>query len=138
LREDGRGKADLSPAKLSLGFYKGCFLPVARGACGKEIWQEGCSPGPCAICEGPEDAWSVAQPAPELRVWAAGSLSNIGNMPRHPMVTAYLVVQQNDWDTPAAVSAFGRAIEALRAHTPVEVISCGFGKDPNDQLRGMG
>ena len=138
LSADGRGKADLSPPKLSLGSYKGHFLPITRGWTGQEVWENACRPSPCAVTEGPEDGWSVAQSDPSLRVWAAGSLSNIGNLPKHPAISAYLVARQNDWQTPAAVAAFERAIDALRAHTPVSVISCGFGKDPNDQLRGMG
>jgi hypothetical protein len=138
LNADGTGKADLSPAKLSLGAYKGRFLPISKGASGKEVWDAGCPPGPVVITEGPEDGWSVAQASPDLRVWAAGSLSNIGNMPRPAGVSAFLVVRQNDWDTPAAVAAFDRAIEQLARHgAPVSVISCGFGKDPNDQLRGV-
>lgn len=138
LREDGRGKAPLSPPKLSFAPYKGAFLPVTRGASGKEIWDEDCPAGPVVICEGPEDAWSMAQANPELRVWAAGSLSNFGNLPMHPKISAFLVVRQNDWDTPAAVKAFDQAIEALRrGPAPVEEIACGHGKDPNDQLRGV-
>lgn len=138
LNADGSGKADLSPAKLSLGSYKGRFLAVTQGESGKEVWDADCPPGPVAITEGPEDAWSIAQAMPDLRVWAAGSLSNIGNMPRPPGVNSFLVVRQNDWDTPSAVDAFDRAIEALSLWgVPVAEISCGFGKDPNEQLRGV-
>lgn len=138
LRADGMDKADLSPAKLSLGEYRGCFLPVSKGKTGLEVW-DGAPPGPVIVTEGPEDAWTEAYAAPDMRVWAAGSLSNIGNLPDFANVSAWLVVQQNDWQSPAAVRAFARAIETLRAtrETPVEAIGVGRGKDPNDQLRRL-
>ncbi len=135
LSADGRDKADLDPPKLSLGEYKGAFLPICKGETGAEVW-EGAAPAPLVVTEGPEDAWTEAFAAPHLRVWAAGSLSNIGNLPWSPSISAYLVVRQNDWDTPAAVRAFERAIAALERHgVPVEPIGVGAGKDPNDQLR---
>ncbi|MFZ1962028.1 MAG: toprim domain-containing protein, partial [Roseiarcus sp.] len=137
LTADGLGKADLDPPKLSLGEYKGLFLPITRGAAAKEPWDADCPPGPCQVTEGPEDGWSVAQARPDLRTWAAGSLSNIGNLPCPACVSAFLVVRQNDWATPAAVAAFDTAIAALRRHgVPVAEIGVGVGKDPNDQLRG--
>ncbi len=137
LREDGGGKAPLSPAKLSLGEYKGCFLPITRGIAGREVWEADCPGGPLAVTEGPEDGWSIALAMPDLRVWAAGSLSNIGNLPHAKAISSYLVVRQNDWDTPAAVDAFERQIEKLKRHgVPVEEIGVALGKDPNDQLRG--
>ena len=135
LSRDGLRKADLRRAKLSLGEYKGCFMPICRGETGAEVW-DGAAPGPVIVTEGPEDAWTEAYAAPDLRVWAAGSLSNIGNLPWSPSISAFLVVRQNDWATLAAVKAFERAIEALRRHPcPVEIIGVGLGKDPNDQLR---
>ena len=137
LTADGRGKAPLDPPKLSYGEYKGCFLPITRGETGKEVWEADCAPGPVQVTEGPEDGWTVAQARPDLRTWAAGSLSNIGNLPWTAAITAYLVVRQNDWNTPAAVEAFDRAIEKIKRHgVPVAEISVGLGKDPNDQLRG--
>jgi len=136
LSDDGLGKADLDPPKLSFGPYAGCFLPIARGETGLEPWDDP-RPGPVIVTEGPEDAWTEAQARPDLRVWAAGSLSNIGNLPCPPCVSAFLVVRQNDWQTPAAVKAFDRALEALARHgAPVAAIGVSFGKDPNDQLRG--
>ena len=135
LSADGTGKADLDPPKLSLGEYKGAFLPICKGESGAEVW-ELATPTTVILTEGPEDAWTEAFAAPEMRVWAAGSLSNIGNIEWSPSIAAFLVVRQNDWQTPAAVRAFDRAIEALRRHPcPVEVIGVGLGKDPNDQLR---
>ena len=136
LTEDGTGKADLDPPKLSFGPYAGCFLPISRGETGLEPWDDP-RPGPVIVTEGPEDGWTEAQARPDLRVWAAGSLSNIGNLPWAPCVSSFLVVRQNDWDKPAAVKAFDRAIEALRRHgMPVATIGVSVGKDPNDQLRG--
>lgn len=139
LAEDGTGKADLDPAKLSYGPYKDCFLPIARGMSGLEPWDENCPAGPVIVTEGPEDGWTEAQARPDLRVWAAGSLSNIGNLPCPPCVSAFLVVRQNDLATTPAVKAFDRALAALARHgVPVEEIGVGLGKDPNDQLRGKG
>ena len=138
LAADGREKADLDPAKLSYGEYKGCFLPISRGLSGKECWEADVAPGLVQVTEGPEDGWSIALARPDLRTWAAGSLSNIGNLPCPKCVAGFLVVRQNDWETPAAVQAFERALEALSKHgVPVSVIETPPGpKDPNDVLRG--
>jgi len=138
LSEDGLGKADLDPPKLSYGPYAGCFLPIALGDSGFLHWEADAPAAPVQVAEGPEDAWTLAQARPDLRTWAAGSLSNIGNLPFLPCVSAFLVVRQNDWKTPAAVKAFDAAIAKLRAHgVPVEEIGVALGKDPNDQLRGV-
>jgi hypothetical protein len=139
LTADGRDKAPLDPPKLSLGEYKGCFLPIARGDGGKEPWEADCPAGLVQVTEGHEDGWSVAMARPDLRTWAAGSLSNIGNLPCPPCVSGFLVVRQNDWHTPAAVAAFERALESLARHgVGVTEIGVAMGKDPNDQLRRRG
>lgn len=139
LTQDGRDKADLSPAKLVFGAYAGAMVRLTKGASGltcEEAAQQGVAE-PVVLTEGLEDGWSSALARPDLRHWMMGSLSNLGNAPRLPCVSAFYVWRDNDWGKPAAVEAFERAMDKLRATgAPAIEITPPCGKDPNDTLRG--
>lgn len=65
LADDGRGKADVTPAKMILASYQGAAIRLDPA-------------GPLlAVAEGIETGLSVRQAVPDLPVWVAGALGNI-------------------------------------------------------------
>ena len=126
LSVDSRGKAPfLSPAKLSLGPMLGAAMRLAR------------APGDdkrlLALCEGPEDAASVAAACPEMDVWAVAGLSNLAAQRPLERHSGLVICADNDWGKAAAEAAFERAVAALsRPGLPVTVARSFFGKDMND------
>lgn len=137
LREDGSGKADVSKAKIIFGGFAGAAIRVSKGESGLGIGElpEGAR-GMLVVVEGIEDGLTVAQARPEWRVWAAGSLDNIGNQPALACFSSFLVIQDNDVK-PAATKALARGLAKLRAHgIPVEAFGAiGGAKDINEALR---
>jgi len=73
--------------------------------------------------------------APDYRVWAAVSLSNLMNVPDMPCLSEFIIWQDNDWDKPQAIAAFERAVLRLRGFgKPVRIIAPKAHKDANDIL----
>lgn len=141
LRADGSAKADVEKPKLMLGEVRGSVIRIARGE-GNLTCEEAALCGArqtLVVTEGVEDALSVALALPQMRVWAATSLGNLGNAPvHHACVRDVVVAADNDWDKPQAAEALDRAIEALAVHgVPVAVMRAHEGKDFNDLLTGM-
>lgn len=138
LAEDGTGKAPVEKPKLIWPEHLGLVIRVAKGETGlspEEAAKQG-KPGPVVITEGLEDALTIANAAPELRVWCAGSLAGYGAVHDHACVSAWIVARDNDWGKPQAAALFERAIERLKGfRKPVTVIASGEGKDFNDQWR---
>ena len=127
---DGSGKAAVPKPKLIWPEYSGCVIRLCKGAA---------DVGPCIITEGIEDGLTEALGCGgEYRVWAAGALSNIANVPALPCVDGWMLVRQNDWHSRQALDQFERAKVALeRTGRPVvEIATFGGSKDPNDLLRG--
>jgi hypothetical protein len=138
LREDGKGKADLEKPKLMLGEVLGAAIRISKGRSGLTP-EEGIAaklrPEPLVITEGIEDGVTAALAASELRVWAVGSLGNIGHLAAMPTVSGYVICADNDWSKPTAMLAFDRALELLARHRrPIEVARSYIGKDLNDLL----
>jgi hypothetical protein len=138
LAPDGSAKADVDKPKMMFGTVAGSAIHLTRGESDKPpamAASEGIS-GPLAIGEGIETMLSVAQACPEIRTWAAGSLDNIGNAPEHSCVASYIVCRDNDLK-PAAIAAFERGVEKLRARgKPVSVARAHGGvNDFNDLMR---
>lgn len=147
LREDGSGKAPVEDAKLMYGPVAGGVIRLTRGPLNlspAQAVQAGRS-SVLAISEGIETGLSLAIGAPEARVWAATSLSNIGNVPVwHDCVSSVVIAADNPNPdgTPQGRVQFheqmDRAFDALTAHDKlVTVISppAGVG-DFNDLIRG--
>lgn len=142
LRPDGAAKADLPAgcqAKLMLGKVSGSVIRLTRGAddlTAEEAAEHGVL-GTVMLAEGIEDGLSFAIAAPEVRVWAAGSLGNLGAAPALPCVDAWLLHRQNDANR-TAVEAYERQKARLEATgRPVAEIAAPAGfKDLNDILRG--
>lgn len=138
LAADGSGKAPVEKAKLIWPEHLGLVIRVARGAGGldPEDAAKAGKPGPVVITEGLEDALTLANAAPELRVWCAGSLAGYGAVHDHACVSSWIVAKDNDWGKPQAAALFTRAIERLQGfRKPVKVIASQLGKDFNDQWR---
>ncbi len=138
LRPDGSGKAPVDPQKKIWPHFKGAMIRLARGASKlspEEAARKGVS-GPLVVTEGIEDGLSVALACPELRVWAAGTLGNMGNVPKLACMSRLILCADNDTH-PQATGGLDRALAELRrAGHRVDVARSWLGKDVNDLLRG--
>jgi len=136
LAPDGSAKAPLRDPKMTLGRYAGGCIRLWRGASGKAL-NDATAGEEVVISEGIEDGLSVAIAAPEYRVVAAVSLSNMANLALPPAIGTVIIAAQNDAPGSAATRALDRVIakflnEGRRvkvARPPPEV------KDLNDVLR---
>ncbi len=136
LKPDGTGKALVPKAKLMWPEVKGLVIRLNMGASGLEP-EAATGAGPLVLCEGIEDGLSLAMGDPDLRVWAASSLSNLANVPDHGCASSFVVAQDNDWGKPQAKAAFEKGLSHLRQfHKPVVPVRSTVGKDFNDQLKG--
>lgn len=146
LKHDGSDKIGaaegVAPGKAKLMFPEtsGLVIRLTNGDSGlsaEEAVANGVA-GVCAVLEGVEDGLSVAQAAPQLRIWTAGSLSGLLSVPDHAAVSAWLIFKDNDWGKPQAQKQFNRAIARLKGFgKPLEVVSmpADWGKDVNDAIR---
>jgi hypothetical protein len=138
LAPDGRGKAPVTSPKLIWPEHLGLVVRVARGETGlsPEDAARAGQRSPVVITEGIEDALTIANAAPELRVWCAGSLAGYGAIADHPCVSGFILARDNDWGKPQAARLFDRAVRRLAGFgKPVRVIAAAIGKDFNDQWR---
>jgi hypothetical protein len=139
LSPDGDGKAPVSKPKLMWPAMTGAVIRVTRGETGldPEAAVKAGKRGPVVITEGIEDALTLANAAPECRIWCAGSLPNYAALVDHACVSGWVIARDNDWGKPQAAALFERATERLRGFgKPVRVIASTSGKDFNDQWRG--
>jgi hypothetical protein len=139
LSADGRSKAPVEKAKLMWPEVAGFVVRVTNGPSGmtaEDAAAAGIS-GLVSITEGIEDSFSIAIATPELRCWAAGSLSGLLYVPDHPSVSGWIIFKDNDWGKPQAAALFNRAVARFRSFgKPVEVVAmpADWGKDVNDAL----
>lgn len=129
----GWGKAPLKDAKLTLGSYAGGAVRLWRGS-----FDGGAPVGELAVAEGIETALSVAVACPEIPVWAAVSLANMGRIALPSWVATVTLCADNDGPgNAAAVRAFDRAIAHCQAQgRQVRVaLPPGGAKDFNDVLK---
>lgn len=139
LARDGRGKAPVTPNKKIWPSFNGAAIHLARGETGLPA-EDAVKRGMVdriLLCEGIEDGLSVAMCAPELRVWAVGTLGNLQHVKVPDCCHEIIVAADNDWGKPQAEALLKRGLEALAAQRrPVRVARAAVGKDFNDQLRG--
>ncbi len=135
LTPDGRDKAPVEKPKMIWPSSFGTALRISAGASGLSAEDAPDASEVLTFTEGVEDAWTLAQADPELRVWAAGSLSGLLSAPIPASAAAILVSADNDWGKPGAARQLKDALERLERFRPVEVIRSKKGKDFNDQLR---
>jgi hypothetical protein len=150
LTPNGDGKAEIKPApdgtrqppRKVLGEFAGLVIPLWRGD-GHLSVKDACANGllqTLILTEGVEDGLSAVLAAPQHRVWAMISLSNMVNVAaRLPdCIDAVIVHRQNDWEKPSAVAAFDRGLQALRDTGRIVVeVGAATGKDLNDTQRGV-
>ena len=120
--------------KMSLGSVAGGCIRLWRGASRKPLAQapEG---EVVAIAEGIETALSVVIACPELRVLAAVSLANMGNLPLPPTVREVIICADNDVANEAAARALERAADRYAEQgRNVRIARPPVGKDFNDTL----
>jgi hypothetical protein len=139
LAPDGSGKAAIEPKKIMHGRAVRSVIRVANGETrlSPEEAAAGGSKGLLILAEGLEDALTLAAIEPKARVWAAGSLGNLGHAPvDHPCVSRVILAADNDINQPRAWLLVERALEQLREHREVIVVRSPAGNDWNDALRG--
>ena len=146
IHDDGSvTKADLRSAKMVLGPYAGGAARIWRGEViaaetgevtpARPLAQTG--PGQeVVICEGIEDALTLAQASPERRIMAAISVSNIGQVALPENVVSVILVADNDGPGTPAAAAFDKAVAAHQAagrRVKIARAPSGY-KDVNDFL----
>ena len=153
LRADGLDKASFPPApdgtkqppRKVLGEFAGLVIPLWRGD-GHLSVKDACANGllqTLGLVEGTEDGLTMVLAAPQHRLWAMISLSNMVNVaarlqtdPNMACIDSVIAHRQNDWDKPSAVAAFDRGLQALRdTGRVVAEVKAAYGKDLNDTLR---
>ena len=107
---DGRWtKAPLRTAKKVLGSYNGGAIACWRGASARPLAQAPAD-DQVVICEGIEDALTLALHDPALRVLAAISLSNLGNVQLPAQLSDVILAFDRDGENPAARAGRERAV----------------------------
>lgn len=138
LQDKGGGlvvKAPVPDAKLTIGSYRGGFISVSRGTSGKPL-KDAPDGDRVILCEGVEDALTLALCHPAYRVLAAISVGNIRNIALPPAISHVEIAADNDDPDSAA----GRTLQAAIDHLidqgrDVTVSSSPYGKDFNDMLQ---
>ncbi len=143
LAADGGGKcSDVENAKLVFGPASGCAIRLSRGLSGLTVEDavRAGAKGPLAISEGVETGETVAEACAEYRVWAAYSLSNLGNLVLPACVDRVVVLGENDWAKPAAQNALDRGVEKLKRQGRPVAVAFPFGDagDFNDLVQKKG
>ncbi|YBV97544.1 toprim domain-containing protein [Phyllobacteriaceae bacterium JZ32] len=130
-------KAPVDPAKLVFGVAEGAVIELALGPSNKPFWWTE-EPHPLILGEGIETGLSLAIAAPEARVWAGGSITNMGNAPVHlDCVSQIILARDNNHNNPQAQRQLEQTIEKLaRSGKPLEVINSHLGDDFNDLMQG--
>ncbi len=136
LTPDGK-KAPVLPVKKIWPGFKGCVIRLAKGESGKSPEQaarQELPPAPLILTEGIEDGLSLSLACPQYRVWAAGTLGNMANIPKHPCISSVTIAADNDFK-PQAKAAFAGVLNDLkRRDFSVKVARAWDGKDANDLL----
>lgn len=132
-------KADLTPARKMWPSSEGTAMRLWRGEhflSETEAAAKGLS-CPLVVCEGVEDALSIAMMTPEFRVHAAGSLPGLLSYEPPTCASRVIVAADNDWGKPQAQALLAKALTRLRTFgKPVAVARSPEGKDFNDLLTG--
>lgn len=144
LARDGRDKVDVRPARKVWPDFAGLFIPLWRGQSRlslADLRRQRAEHGVCetlGLIEGVEKGLAWAYACPELRIWAAISLSNLGNIVIPDCFDIVLIARDNDWK-PQAIRQFESARAALVRATPHAAFSdvvSPTGKDMDELLRG--
>lgn len=124
-------------AKLIFGEAKGSVIRISHGP--ENVPPEvGKEEHPLIVCEGIETGLSLAIACPSARVWAAGSLSNMGNVPVFlDCIPSVIVARDNNHGNRQAEAQLEGVLEQLASHgKPMTVIASHVGDDFNDLAQG--
>ena len=135
LAPDGSGKAPVAKPKVIWPESISLVMRISQGITGMSAELAPPKSEVVAFAEGVEDAWTIAQADPDLRVWAAGSLSGLTTAYLPFSAEAVLVAADNDWGKPQATKQLAYAVKRFAASRPTEVMRSSVGKDFNDQLQ---
>jgi len=124
LRGDGKGKADLPKAKLSLGTVAGGAIRLG----------ELDPSGMVTVCEGPEDGLSLLSMIGGP-VWVAAGASMLPVMRFPPCVRSVVIGADNDAAGEQAARKAAQAFAMRGLSVRIIYPAAGF-KDFNDELRG--
>ena len=103
-------KARLQAAKKVLGGFAGGVIALHRGQSGKPLAQAP-ENDTVALCEGVEDALTLALHMPEWRALAVVSLGNMGAVQLPPQLADVMLVFDRDGENPQARQARERAVK---------------------------
>lgn len=134
----GDGKAPVVKPKLMWPSTRGAVMRVGLGASNMTPEEAAAAGkrGLCVLTEGLEDALTFVAADERLRVWAAGSLPGLLEVPDHECVSGWLVARDRDWGKPQAAALFEAALARLReTGKPVTELEPTSGKDFNDMAR---
>ena len=121
LRPDGRGKADVQPAKKMLGSCRGGAVRLATA--GRRL----------ALCEGIETGLSIREACPDLAIWCALSAGNLDRLMLPPLIDEVVLVADGDR---AGLEAAHRAAQRHGASgRRIRLVALPSGMDANDLLR---
>jgi hypothetical protein len=107
-------KARIRAAKKVLGAHKGGLIPLWRGASETPLAQAPAG-DVVAICEGIEDALTVALHCPEWRVVACISVGNMGELTLPPAIGEVRLCFDRDGENLACAAARERAMRRYQA-----------------------
>lgn len=124
-------------AKLVYGFQTGTVMELACGPIDLPFWLNR-EPGDVIVCEGIETGLALAIACPEARVWAAGSITNMGNAPVHlDCVGRVFLARDNNAGNATAQGQLDDTLEKLEASGKrVIVMASHVGDDFNDAMTG--
>jgi hypothetical protein len=120
LRPDGRGKADVEPAKKMLGACRGGAVRLT--SVGRRL----------ALCEGIETGLSIREACNDLAVWCALSAGNLDRLTLPPEVEEIVLVADGD---PVGLAAAHRAAQRYGSSgRRIRLVQLPRGMDANDVL----
>ena len=128
--------SEIGEAKKVLGSPNGGFIPIWKGV------QNGRQGSPLSkikkaelfLCEGIEDALTIATIIPSARIWAVISLGNFARIRIPPNVTTVTICGDND-ESEQAQRAFKTGVENIAGQVEiVKIARSQKGKDFNDWL----
>lgn len=131
-------KAPVTPPKLVYGEAAGAVIEIAYGRPDPLAFWVATRPRPVVICEGIETGLSLAVALPDVRVWAGGSITNMGNAPVGiDCVSAVIVARDNNTGNAQAQNQLDASLAKLEAHgKPLTVMASPVGDDFNDLMEG--
>jgi hypothetical protein len=107
-------KAKLRSAKKVLGEQRGGYIPLARGASGQPLARapEG---DVVALCEGIEDALTIATEMPDWRVLTTINVGNLGAIDLPASIGTVVLCLDRDGENPAIARSIEAAVQRYTA-----------------------